>query len=203
MIGRYWKLPSTYILKRSVRPSLTLLYFFPIMYLFLPTYPKTHHLHLFSCEYAMMMLMTVHRDLKPENVLYKTQSHHSPIVIADFGIAKHLEYDVPETTISPSSTISDNSSPRKAGDDEGKKVEKEGGEKEEEEPREGGVDSFAGSFGYAAPEVLLGLRHGLKVDCWSIGYVPLSSSSSPLLPLLLVTGYLLRIHKKGCSVKMR
>jgi calcium/calmodulin-dependent protein kinase I len=113
--------------------------------------------------------MIVHRDLKPENVLYKTQSHHSPIVIADFGIAKHLEYDVPDTTISPSSTISDNSSPQKAGDDEGKKVEKEGGEKEEDEPREGGVDSFAGSFGYTAPEVLLGLRHGLKVDCWSIG----------------------------------
>jgi calcium/calmodulin-dependent protein kinase I len=120
--------------------------------------------------YGENVLIAVHRDLKPENVLYKTQSHHSPIVIADFGIAKHLEYDVPETTtISPSSTISDNSSPRKAGDDEGKKVEKEGKGKEEEEPREGGVDSFAGSFGYAAPEVLLGLRHGLKVDCWSIG----------------------------------
>jgi calcium/calmodulin-dependent protein kinase I len=147
------------------------------MYLSSPTYPKTHCLRLFNCEYGMMILIVVHRDLKPENVLYKTQSHHSPIVIADFGIAKHLEYDVPETTtISPSSTISDHSSPRKAGDDEGKKVDKEGGEKEEDEPREGGVDSFAGSFGYAAPEVLLGLRHGLKVDCWSIGYVP-----SPLL----------------------
>ncbi|ORX36251.1 kinase-like domain-containing protein [Kockovaella imperatae] len=33
----------------------------------------------------------VHRDLKPENILYKTRSEHSPIVIADFGIAKHLE----------------------------------------------------------------------------------------------------------------
>jgi calcium/calmodulin-dependent protein kinase I len=169
------------------------------MYLFPPIYSKTHRLHLFNCEYGEKVLIAVHRDLKPENVLYKTQSHHSPIVIADFGIAKHLEYDVPDTTISPSSTISDHSSPRKAGDDELKKVEKEGGEKEEEEPREGGVDSFAGSFGYAAPEVLLGLRHGLKVDCWSIGYVPLSSSSSPLLPLLLGTGYLLRIHTKGKS----
>jgi hypothetical protein len=46
-----------------------------------------------------------------------------------------------------------------------------GEEKREGEKREGGVDSFAGSFGYAAPEVLAGLRHGLKVDCWSIGYV--------------------------------
>jgi len=111
--------------------------------------------------------MTVHRDLKPENVLYKNESHHSPIVIADFGIAKHLEYDLPDTTISPSSTISNNSSPRKP-----LSVEGDGeAHKEEEEPREGGVDSFAGSFGYAAPEVLLGLRHGLKVDCWSIGSV--------------------------------
>jgi calcium/calmodulin-dependent protein kinase I len=152
------------------------------MSLFSPTYSKTHHLHLFNCKYGMMILMTVHRDLKPENVLYKTQSHHSPIVIADFGIAKHLEYDVPDTTISPSSTISESSSPRKPPSLEGEGRKDGGGEKqegpgkEEEEPREGGVDSFAGSFGYAAPEVLLGLRHGLKVDCWSIGYVP-----SPLL----------------------
>ncbi|KAI0662387.1 Pkinase-domain-containing protein [Cubamyces menziesii] len=32
----------------------------------------------------------VHRDLKPENILYRTQEEHSDIVIADFGIAKHL-----------------------------------------------------------------------------------------------------------------
>lgn len=57
-------------------------------------------------------------------------------------------------------------------------------EKEEDEPREGGVDSFAGSFGYAAPEVLLGLRHGLKVDCWSIGYVPFFSPSLVLYPTI-------------------
>jgi len=135
------------------------------------------------------VLITVHRDLKPENVLYKTESHHSPIVIADFGIAKHLEYDLPDTTISPSSTISDPTSPRKAVDDEGE-GKQEGGNKEEGEgegPREGGVDSFAGSFGYAAPEVLLGLRHGLKVDCWSIGYVPLPPIILYLLaPLLTV-----------------
>ena len=124
--------------------------------------------------------MTVHRELKPENVLYKTESHHSPIVIADFGIAKHLEYDTPDTTTttSPSSINSDSISPKKAGDDE----DEGEGKQTEEEPREGGVDSFAGSFGYAAPEVLLGLRHGLKVDCWSIGYV--SSFAFPPLPLL-------------------
>ncbi|KAI9567840.1 kinase-like domain-containing protein [Boletus coccyginus] len=32
----------------------------------------------------------VHRDLKPENILYRTKDPNSDIVIADFGIAKHL-----------------------------------------------------------------------------------------------------------------
>ncbi|TRM58476.1 kinase-like domain-containing protein [Schizophyllum amplum] len=32
----------------------------------------------------------VHRDLKPENILYRTRQPDSGIVIADFGIAKHL-----------------------------------------------------------------------------------------------------------------
>ncbi|KAG7095316.1 hypothetical protein E1B28_006081 [Marasmius oreades] len=32
----------------------------------------------------------VHRDLKPENILYRTREEDSDIVIADFGIAKHL-----------------------------------------------------------------------------------------------------------------
>jgi calcium/calmodulin-dependent protein kinase I len=69
-------------------------------------------------------------------------------VIADFGIAKHLEYDHPNPGAS----------------------EGEGGSSSDtEESKEGGVTSFAGSFGYAAPEVLAGKRHGVKVDCWSIG----------------------------------
>jgi len=33
------------------------------------------------------------------------------------------------------------------------------------------ITSMAGSFGYAAPEVLLGKPHGLKVDLWSIGII--------------------------------
>ncbi|KAG8933014.1 hypothetical protein FRC03_008634 [Tulasnella sp. 419] len=33
----------------------------------------------------------VHRDLKPENILYRTKAEDSDIVIADFGIAKHLD----------------------------------------------------------------------------------------------------------------
>ncbi|WVQ77411.1 hypothetical protein IAR50_007096 [Cryptococcus sp. DSM 104548] len=70
-----------------------------------------------------------HRDLKPENILYKTRDVDSPLVIADFGIARHLET-------------------------------------EDEE-----VEEAAGSFGYAAPEVLMAKPHGLRVDCWSIGVI--------------------------------
>ena len=32
----------------------------------------------------------VHRDIKPENLLYKTKSADSPIMLADFGLAKVL-----------------------------------------------------------------------------------------------------------------
>lgn len=71
----------------------------------------------------------MHRDLKPENILYKTRAPDSPLVIADFGIAKLLD--------SPDEEIT----------------------------------SMAGSFGYAAPEVLLGKPHGIKVDLWSIGII--------------------------------
>ncbi|WOO78681.1 Calcium/calmodulin-dependent protein kinase cmkA [Vanrija pseudolonga] len=69
-----------------------------------------------------------HRDLKPENIIYKTRDEDSKIVIADFGIAKHVD-----------------------GDEE--------------------LTSMAGSFGYAAPEILLGKPHGRKVDLWSIGVI--------------------------------
>ncbi|WWC68882.1 uncharacterized protein I206_102818 [Kwoniella pini CBS 10737] len=71
----------------------------------------------------------VHRDLKPENILYKSKDPNSRIVIADFGIAKHLE--------NPDEVLQD----------------------------------AAGSFGYAAPEVLTGSGHGVKCDCWSIGVI--------------------------------
>ncbi|KAE8335255.1 hypothetical protein BDV24DRAFT_144245 [Aspergillus arachidicola] len=71
----------------------------------------------------------VHRDLKPENLLYLTRDPSSPLVLADFGIAKMLD--------SPSEVLT----------------------------------SMAGSFGYAAPEVMLKQGHGKAVDMWSLGVI--------------------------------
>lgn len=71
----------------------------------------------------------VHRDLKPENLLYLTREANSDLVLADFGIAKHLD--------SP----------------------------------EGVLKTMAGSFGYAAPEVMLKRGHSKPVDMWSLGVI--------------------------------
>ncbi|WEW58863.1 Calmodulin-dependent protein kinase cmk2 [Emydomyces testavorans] len=71
----------------------------------------------------------VHRDLKPENLLYLTRAQDSPLVLADFGIAKMLD--------SPSEVLT----------------------------------TMAGSFGYAAPEVMLKQGHGKAVDMWSLGVI--------------------------------
>ena len=71
----------------------------------------------------------VHRDLKPENLLYLSRDPESQIVLADFGIAKHL--DTPD----------------------------------------GVLKTMAGSFGYAAPEVMLKKGHSKPVDMWSLGVI--------------------------------
>lgn len=68
-------------------------------------------------------------DLKPENLLYLTAAPDSPLVLADFGIAKML--DSPEEVLT----------------------------------------TMAGSFGYAAPEVMLKQGHGKAVDMWSLGVI--------------------------------
>lgn len=67
--------------------------------------------------------------MKPENLLYLTPGPHSPLVLADFGIAKML--DTPTEVLT----------------------------------------SMAGSFGYAAPEVMLKQGHGKAVDLWSMGVI--------------------------------
>lgn len=71
----------------------------------------------------------VHRDLKPENLLYLDQTDQSPLVLADFGIAKMLD------------------------------------------SKDEVLTTMAGSFGYAAPEVMLKKGHGKAVDMWSLGVI--------------------------------
>jgi len=71
----------------------------------------------------------VHRDLKPENILYISSKEDSNVVLADFGIAKHLQ-----------------------------------------DPNDK-LYTSAGSFGYAAPEVITGDGHGKPCDIWSLGVI--------------------------------
>lgn len=68
-------------------------------------------------------------DLKPENLLYLTRADDSELVLADFGIAKHLD------------------------------------------SKDGVLKTMAGSFGYAAPEIMLKQGHGKPVDMWSMGVI--------------------------------
>ncbi|MCJ1332108.1 hypothetical protein MMC10_008800 [Thelotrema lepadinum] len=71
----------------------------------------------------------VHRDLKPENLLYLHSKDNSPLVLADFGIAKMLD------------------------------------------SKDEVLTTMAGSFGYAAPEIMLKKGHGKPVDMWSLGVI--------------------------------
>lgn len=74
-------------------------------------------------------LINIVLDLKPENLIYLTRAQDSPLVLADFGIAKMLE--------NPTDVLT----------------------------------TMAGSFGYAAPEVMLKKGHGKAVDMWSLGVI--------------------------------
>jgi calcium/calmodulin-dependent protein kinase I len=78
---------------------------------------------------AVLLILTALPDLKPENLLYLTKADDSTLVLADFGIAKHLD--------SP----------------------------------DGVLKTMAGSFGYAAPEVMLKKGHSKPVDMWSLGVI--------------------------------
>ncbi|KAJ2379646.1 Calmodulin-dependent protein kinase cmk2 [Coemansia sp. RSA 2607] len=74
----------------------------------------------------------VHRDIKPENLIFLDTSENTPLMLADFGIARIMR-----------------------SDDEI-------------------LNTMCGSFGYAAPEILMREGHGKAVDMWSMGVVTFS-----------------------------
>jgi calcium/calmodulin-dependent protein kinase I len=80
-------------------------------------------------QHTLELLMLIYKDLKPENLLYLNSSSDSPLVLADFGIAKMLD------------------------------------------SKDEVLTTMAGSFGYAAPEVMLKRGHGKPVDMWSLGVI--------------------------------
>lgn len=65
--------------------------------------------------------------------MYKTSDQTSPLILADFGIAKALQ------------------------------------------SKDQALMSMAGSYGYAAPEILLQTGHSKPADMWSLGYLPIRS----------------------------
>jgi serine/threonine protein kinase len=102
-----------------------------------------------SMSHPWSQLITVHRDLKPENILFRRPKDND-IIITDLGLATRLHY------------YQDNYGKNKG---------------------EGFIDDlpgisdvtflpgYYGTMGYTAPEVLLGLTQGVKIDSWAIGYV--------------------------------
>lgn len=126
----------------------------------------------------------VHRDLKPENIIYKTKALDSPLVIADFGIAKSLEDVAAAAEVARSRESSPtaeqagagpsvtpeagpSTAPAQASPSSTPSPVRSGPAPLAEEGEE--LKCMAGSFGYIAPEVLMGTGHGMKVDMWSIG----------------------------------
>ncbi|KAF9350345.1 hypothetical protein BGX34_001267 [Mortierella sp. NVP85] len=110
----------------------------------------------------------VHRDLKPENLLYENDKPDSKLMLVDFGYgAVHLSFSeinkansfvegritltfprpllIYLTLVTSISKVMDS-------DDQV-------------------LTTMCGSYGYAAPEVLLRRGHGKPVDMWSIGVI--------------------------------
>ncbi|CAL5404887.1 unnamed protein product [Camellia sinensis] len=103
-------------------------------------------------------LSVIHRDLKPDNLLIGPDGH---IKLTDFGLSK----------VGLISSTDDFSGPPVSsttllGDDEPKTAAQSSTKREQRQKQ-----SVVGTPDYLAPEILLGMGHGVTADWWSVGVI--------------------------------
>ncbi|CAL9147477.1 unnamed protein product [Musa hybrid cultivar] len=110
-----------------------------------------------ALEYLHSMNV-IHRDLKPDNLLIAWDGH---IKLTDFGLSKvgliNSTDDLSGPDVSGSAIL---------GDDEPIPAEQRALKREQRRKQ-----SAVGTPDYLAPEILLGMQHGLTADWWSVGVV--------------------------------
>nr|XP_012572955.1 probable serine/threonine protein kinase IRE isoform X2 [Cicer arietinum] len=101
-------------------------------------------------------LNIIHRDLKPDNLLIGQDGH---IKLTDFGLSKVGLINSTDDLSAPSSFTNDF-----LGNDEPKPRHVSKREAREQQ-------KVVGTPDYLAPEILLGMGHGVTADWWSVGVI--------------------------------
>ncbi|KAK6936336.1 Protein kinase domain [Dillenia turbinata] len=103
-------------------------------------------------------LNVIHRDLKPDNLLISPDGH---IKLTDFGLSKvgliNSTDDLSGAPVGSMTLLGDNCS-KATGQQSMKREERQ-------------KHAVVGTPDYLAPEILLGMGHGVTADWWSIGVV--------------------------------